>query len=241
MALMAVRNFAFAFRKTSPGFAWLNAVAGLLSPLPFMAFFAILRGAGVLPLPNGGIGTNFAASLLDPLTLALMLVALTAELFLGGAFLAWYAKEQGRMSLSQRIAGTTGWLAFAALAALLISLPEVLTSATPTSRTLFGLALLAVLLAGVVSRTGRFPGWSFAMGIVGYALGFVALGLSQIPYIVRPYLTEASAFNNPAMLHDLLIVAVIGIVVIIPVVWLVARQVLAPPDSDEPGTERQPY
>ncbi len=229
LALLSARSVAFAMRHIGTpgggavgrrGVTYLAGAIGLLVPLPAMTFFAVLEGKG-FRIVDGVIHYSLLGLVTQPLTLSLMLLALCAELHLGAVFLRWFAERMGetdaRRQLGRIATVLSGPVAAAALLVLVVLLVTI-PSAAPSVRAAWPLWLVA--LVGLSATTflvvrDRGGPWPLVATAVMYFGGYMALGVTQLPYLVRGQVTAAQAFTSSTMAGALGIVFVLGFLVVV--------------------------
>ncbi len=235
-ALLSIRQAAFAMRHAPPNFLGRRARlvnpllvggAGLLTPLPAMTFLTVLEGRG-FRLFHGVVQYHLVGLLANPLTVAFMVLALSAELQMAVVFLTFFADRMGEEAAwrTLRRASLVLDLVVAAVAPLALL---VLTREVPTIRPalaretwlwLLSLAGLACSFGATALRVrGLLP---VVFAAIMYLGGYMALGLAQSPYLIRGFVTVQEAFTSPAMARALGPTFVIGsLVVVLPSVALV--------------------
>lgn len=239
--LLSVRQVAFAMRHHGPPGggeagrrtnAYLVGVVGLLVPLPAMSFFAVLQGLGFTLV--GGVPVYSVVGLvLQPLSLAFMLVALFAELHLAAVFLRWFAEVMGEEGARRTLGVAAVRLAAPVAIAALVAL-GVFARAVPTAvpalmhaAPLWALALLGLAVSTVLVVRDRRGPWPVLAAGVMYLGGYMALGWAQLPYLVRGQVTAAEGFTSPAMARAVGAVFVLGfIVVVVPCALLLTAYLL---------------
>jgi len=210
----------------------LLGVVGLLTPLPAMTFFTVLQGQGVRVV--GGVVRYSLVGLVGrPLTLTFMLLALAAELHLGATVVEWFAalmREEGARRTARRAAlGFGGAVAVVALLAL-----AVYAGSVPGARVgivahawLWALSLACLAASVALQAAGRAGALATALSAAMYLGGFIALGLSQVPWLVRGQVTTAAAFTTGAMARDIAWVYALGtLVVVVPSAALLTAYVV---------------
>jgi cytochrome bd-type quinol oxidase subunit 2 len=228
-ALLAVRQVGFAMRhEVAPlpgraGRLWRPLTiggAGLLAPLPAMTFLSVVEGKG-FSVVHGVPRFSIAVLLGQPLTLAFMALALASELYMAAAFLRYFADLMGEAAVVRRLRRAAFVFGAAVTAAALVAL-AVLARQVPSAAEGFGrtaplwaLSLAALVAAGVTEALRRPGPLALILSGVMYLGGYLALGLLQLPYLIRGRVTIAQAFTSPAMAHALGAVLVVGFVAVV--------------------------
>jgi cytochrome bd-type quinol oxidase subunit 2 len=228
-ALLSVRQVAFAMRhQGTPGggergrrlAVYAAGVVGLAVPLPAMTFFTVLQGQG-FALVHGVPVFEPAALLFDPISLAFMALALLAELHLAAVFLRWFAELMGeegpRRTFGVAAVRLAAPVAAAAVVAVLVLLHHVPHAAPALERALplWLVALAALAVATIAIATGQRGPWPLLASAVMYLGGYMALGWSQLPYLVRGHVTATQAFTSGAMANAVGIVFLLGLLVVV--------------------------
>ena len=67
--------------------------------------------------------------------------------------------------------------------------------------------------------------YGLALGLLigQFALAFYAYGISFYPYLLYPYLTVQEGFTNEAMAISLVVVFILGLVLLIPSIYLLMK------------------
>lgn len=244
-ALLSIRQAAFAMRHSPPSFLgrrgrWVNPVlvggVGLLTPVPAMTFLTVLEGRG-FTVVGGAVHYDLLRLLTEPLTLVFMALAVAAELQMSAVFLTFFADRMGEESAwkglrraSLVMGPVVGACALVALWVLLRTVPGI-RPALGRESWLFGLAV-AGLAVSVALNALRVRGFApVAAAAVMYLGGYMALGFSQAPFLIRGYVRAQDAFTNAPMAHALGITFLIGaVVVVLPSVslltWFLLRSAL---------------
>ena len=88
---------------------------------------------------------------------------------------------------------------------------------------LFGLSLLAMLVAVFLIWKRRNYGTAFIMIMLQYGFAFYGYGISKLPYILYPYININDSVVNENMAFALTAVFVLGLLLLIPSLILLAR------------------
>ncbi len=190
------------------------AASGVMTPLLLVPFLA----AG-----DVGISAHSSLALLvQPLTLALMLVALTSVGSLGAALLTWFAQRAGDPGAARYLRGWAVRLApCTVLASLLLGLAVHVTArAHAAGIGHLGLVLfLAAVLFGAhlwLLTAGRRPGLGFLALAGSVFCSFAAWQFGEWPYLARPNVTVSATVVNAAMFQALLLTLTLGLLILIP-------------------------
>lgn len=226
---ISLRGAAFVFRgpvKEEAGGPWgtIFGVASVITPVLLgMAIGAV--SVGSLRVHNGQVEIVGATPWLAPVSLVIGALALALCAYLAAVYLTLETKGELREDFRRRalLAGTV----VVALTALALPL---LAWETPLAAGLFSLRAAPVFFTGVAAAL--LSGWALwqrhfrvarIAAIVQVALLLAGWGLAQYPYLIYPDVTlHASAAPEPTLLFVLYSLP-IGLVLIVPSLWLLFR------------------
>ncbi len=219
LVLMLVRGCAFTWHYYVNQQSWvaqgIAAGAGALVPVALVPFLAVADGA------SRAHGDSLAL-LGQPLTLALMLVALTSTPFIAATFLAWYAARADDAPVAaylRHLARRTAGPLFLAATLLGLALHQTAPAHAAATARWLPLVVGAVVLFGAQLRWlwhGTRPGAAFGALVGAVALSLGAWLAGQWPYLARPGLTAASTLVNGPMYTALAVTIGLGMVVLLP-------------------------
>lgn len=231
LVLILLRGSFLAFHHLSEKghrlFPFIFGLTGLLVPLFLVPFVAVSEDTRALS-PAGAVRAGVGEVLFHPLSVTVMLVALTAMLSLSSIFLTWYAAHNGEAQAFRYFHRVACWgmppMVLAALL-LLVALWRFVpwhAAALVQYWPWHLLAVLCLIAAWLllkrrpdVSQAGRYG--LVVLLSVGYCgLVFYTFWLSHLPYLVYPALTLSNTATNPAMFTALTVTVVGGSVVLIP-------------------------
>lgn len=234
LVLMLLRGAVFAFHHLSGKgqrlFPPVFGITSLLIPVFLVPFLAVWDEARFVA--GGAAQGSVADVLLNPLGVALMLVALTTLCYLASVFLCWYAARMGEAQAFRafhRLA--RGFAPLTLLGGVLLAVALYFDAGWHFAALLryWPLSLLAALcFAGAWllllrrPRADRPAPYSLALllSIAQYGLVFYALGLSHLPYLLYPSLTLSNTATDPAMFTALTVTVIGGSTLLIPCLLL---------------------
>lgn len=230
--LLAIRGSYYAF-TTYGGlkhkrYAVLYGLSGLLIPASLSTVLTISEG-GYVSLENKAPVLDYWLLFTSPLSWSIVVLSLTAVLYISAVFLTWYAdyaKDVNAANLMRKFA-------------LIWAVPTIIT-ATGIIVELSGhnpdhyerlvnlwwlFALSVVLFAGTVYLIWRRRGYGAAVWLMmgQFFLAFFAYGVSHYPYLLYPYLTIYDGFTNEAMAISLVVVFIAGLGLLLPSLYLLLK------------------
>ncbi len=232
IVLLAIRGSYYAF-TTYGGlmpkrYTYLYGLSGLFIPASLSIVFTISEG-GFISMGEKGPVLDYWTLFTSPLTWSIVVLSLTAVLFISSVFLTWYAhyaKDEAATNLLRSYA-------------LIWSIPSLITAIgiivelrfhnyehfTRLMDLWWMFALSVLFFAGTVFLLWKKRAYGFAFTLLcgQYYLAFFAYGISHYPYLLYPYLTIYDSFTNEAMAISLIIVFVAGLGLLIPSLYLLLR------------------
>jgi cytochrome d ubiquinol oxidase subunit II len=88
---------------------------------------------------------------------------------------------------------------------------------------MFILSFLCFLIAVYLVWTRKHLGLAFVFVMLQFAFAFFGYGAAHLPYILYPYLTIYDNFTNEAMAAALIIAFILGLLLLIPSLYLLMR------------------
>ena len=247
LILMIIRGSYYAFElygsKEHKGYAFMYGIAGVLVPAALSIVLTISEG-GFISMVDGNPVLDYGALFTSPLTWSIVVLAIVAVLYISAVFLTWYsnkAEDTGATNLMRRYA--MFW-AFPLIIASVGIIYE-LSSHNPEhfDRILdlwwmFGLSFL--LWIGTVWLMWKRKNYGLALGLLigQFALAFYAYGISMYPYLLYPYLTIHEGFTNDAMAISLIVVFILGLILLVPSIYLLLKLFLFDKDYVK-GTKKK--
>lgn len=233
LILLAIRGSYYAFEAYSgtsghKGYALAYGISGLLIPASLSVVLTITEG-GYIELVAGHPRLNYSALFTSPLAWAIVVLSVTAVLYISAIFLTWYAtraEDRAASALMRRYALI--WAAPLILSALGIIVELRRTNNWHYANMvelfwLFGVSgVLFIATVYWVWRKRRY-GLAVVLMIVQFFTAFFAYGISHYPYLLYPYATIYDSFTNDTMAISLVVVFVCGLALLIPSIYLVFK------------------
>lgn len=230
--LLAIRGSYYAFAtygtKGHKGYTFMYGLSGLFIPASLSIVLTISEG-GFVSMENDNPVLDYWALFSSPLTWSVVVLSLTAVLYISSVFLTWYANEAQDDKATELLrkyaliwAGPLMITAIGIIVELRAHNPEHYARILDLWW-LFGLSFL--LFVGTVWFVWkrRNYGLAFWFLIGQFALAFFAYGIAHYPYLLYPYLTLYDSFTNEAMAISLIIAFIAGLGLLLPSLWLLLK------------------
>ncbi|MER2107360.1 MAG: cytochrome d ubiquinol oxidase subunit II [Solibacillus sp.] len=233
LILLTIRGSYYAFESYSglrghKGYATAYGLAGLFIPASLSVVLTISEG-GFVTMTDAGPQLDFAALLTSPLAWSIVVLSMTAVLYISAVFLTWYAQKAGDVAASQLMRKY----------ALIWSLPLILSAfgiIVELRRMgnwhydnmlglfwLFAVSGLLFLATTWLLWKQMNYGLAVIIMMLQFATAFFAYGISHYPYLLYPYLTIHDSFTNEAMAMALVVAFIAGLCLLIPSMYLVFK------------------
>ncbi len=232
IVLLAIRGSYYAFAMYGSyghrGYTFMYGMAGLFIPASLSIVLTISEG-GFVSMINGNPVLNYSSLFTSPLTWSIVVLSITALLYISSVFLTWYANKAGDPSATKLLRKY----------ALIWALPTMITAAgiifelrshnaEHYTRILdlwwvFGLSFLLFLGTVWFIWKRRKYGLAFVLLVGQFALAFFGYGVSHYPYLLYPYLTIYDSFTNEAMAISLIVAFIAGLGLLLPSLYLLLR------------------
>lgn len=230
--LLAIRGSYYAFEtygsRGHKGYSFMYGLAGLFIPAALSIVLTISEG-GFIEMIDGSPSLDYYALFTSPLTWAIVVLSLSAVLYISAVFLTWYANKAGDPNATKLMRKY----------ALIWALPTIITAAgiivelryhNPEHYNnmmdiwwAFGLSFL--LFLGTVWLLLKRRSYGLAFGLLAgqFFIAFFAYGFAHRPYLLYPYLTIYDSFTNEAMAIALITAFIAGLALLIPSLYLLLR------------------
>lgn len=233
LLLLTIRGSFYAFENHGPDskFSWLliYTLSGLFIPAALSMGLVISEG-GYIKKTAHGIDLNWADLFFSPFAWAIVFLSLVSVMYISSGFLAFYAhKAQNKKAYVL----LRTWFIFWGPPMALVSLFAFLTLRSQNKAHfdlavthywwLFVISILCLIGAWVLNIMKKAPGVAFILVIVQMATAFAGYGLSKWPYILYPYINGDVNKTDDAMALALTIVAVLGLMMLIPALVFLAK------------------
>ena len=233
LILLAIRGSYYAFESYSSlrghkGYAFAYGISGLFIPAAFSVILTISEG-GFVTMEDVGPKLDYQALFTSPLSWSIVVLSITAVLYISAVFLTWYARKAEDTSASdlmRKYAMIWGIPLIVSAFGIIIQLKasrmwhyeQMLDLSW-----LFSISgILFLLTYWLLWKKAKY-GIAVILLILQFAAAFFAYGFSHYPYFLYPFLTIHDSFTNQAMAMSLVVAFVAGLCLLIPSLYLVFK------------------
>lgn len=230
--LLAIRGAYYAFTTYGglkhKGYTYLYGLTGLFIPASLSIVLTISEG-GFVTMEESGPVLDYLALFTSPLAWSIVVLSLTAVLYISAVFLTWYAhyaKDEAATNLLRKYALIWAGPAIITATGIIVEMrthnPEHFERLV-NLWWMFGLSF--VFFVGTVFLIWKRRAYGVAFGLlVGqFAIAFLAYGASHFPYLLYPFLTLYDSFTNESMAIALIIAFIAGLGLLIPSLYLLLK------------------
>lgn len=232
LVLLAIRGSYYAFEsygsRGHKGYSFMYGLAGILIPASLSVVLTISEGGFVTVVDSRPV-LDYGALFTSPLTWSIVVLALAAVLYISAVFLTWYAnkaKDREATSLLRKYALI--WAVPLAIAAAGIVVQLRRHNVEHYNNMLdvwylFAISAVMFFITVWCILVKRYYGLALWLLVGQFAFAFFGYGISHYPYLLYPYLTIYDSFTNQAMAISLVVVFVLGLLLLLPSMYLVLR------------------
>ncbi|QDP41751.1 cytochrome d ubiquinol oxidase subunit II [Radiobacillus deserti] len=232
IVLLAIRGSYYAFatygKLKHNRYTYLYGLTGLLIPASLSIVFTISEG-GFITEGNGNLALEYWTLFSSPLTWSIVVLSLSAVLYISAVFLTWYAKEakdEQAAALMRKYAliwsGPTIITAFGILIEMkghnLERYEQLLDYWW-----MFGISVLLFLGTVLLISERKYYGIAVLLLFGQFFFAFFGYGISHYPYLLYPFITVYNSFTNEATAISLIIAFIAGLCLLIPSLYLLFR------------------
>lgn len=232
LILLAVRGSYYAFEtygaRGHKGYSFMYGLSGLFIPASLSIVLTISEGGFVIVVDDSPV-LDYWTLFASPLTWSIVVLSLTAVLYISAVFLTWYANKAEDINATQLLrkyaliwAGPLMITAIGIIVELRGHNPEHFSRMVHLWW-LFALSLLFYIGTVWLIWKKRNYGLALSLLIVQFALAFFGYGVAHYPYLLYPYLTMYDSFTNEAMALALIAAFIAGFCLLLPSLWLLLR------------------
>ncbi|MER1985125.1 MAG: cytochrome d ubiquinol oxidase subunit II [Solibacillus sp.] len=233
LILLAVRGSYYAFEAYSgtsghKGYALAYGISGLFIPASLSVVLTITEG-GYIDMVAGNPRLNYNALFTSPLAWAIVVLSVTAVLYISATFLTWYARHAEDAPASDLMRRyTLIWAAPLILSAIGIIVELRRTNNWHYANMvdlfwLFGVSGVLFIATVYFIWQKRRYGLAVILMILQFFVAFFAYGISHYPYLLYPYITIYDSFTSKEMAISLVVAFLFGLALLIPSIYLVFK------------------
>ena len=203
-------------------------LAGLLIPAALSVVLAISEGGFITIIDDNPV-LDYAALFTSSLTWSIVLLALAAVLYISATFLTWYANKAGDREATNLLRKyALIWSIPLAISVIGIMVELRKHNVIHFDRMidfwyLFGISAVMFVITIIILLMRRHYGVAVWLLIGQFAFAFFGYGISHYPYLLYPHLTIYDSFTNETMAISLVIAFVLGLLLLIPSLYLVFK------------------
>ncbi len=232
LVLLCIRGSYYAFESYGSrghrGYSFMYGAAGILIPASLSVVLTISEG-GFVTLKDNRPVLDYGALFANPLTWSIVLLSLSAVLYISAVFLTWYANSAGdkeATSLLRRYALFWAVPLVFSVIGIMVELRRHNTEHFDRMVDFWYLfaisAVMFVITIGCISVRRNY-GLAVWLLIGQFVFAFFGYGISHYPYLLYPYLTIYDSFTNQAMAVSLVVAFVLGLLLLLPSLYLVLK------------------
>jgi len=233
LVLLAIRGSYYAFatygaKINHRGYIYMYGLSGLLLPAALSPVLAISEG-GFINMVDGNPQLDYWALFTSPLMWSIVVLSLTAVLYISAVFLTWYANKAGDVKATDLMRKYALIWAGPAIITATGIIYELRGHSPEHYENLIGLwwvfAISFLLFAGTVYLIWKRKnyGLAFILLVGQFFTAFFAYGFSHFPYLLYPYLTIYDSFTNETMAIALIVAFIAGLGLLLPSLYLLFR------------------
>lgn len=230
--LLAIRGSYYAFEsygsRGHKGYAFAYGISGLLIPSALSVVFIISEG-GFVDIVDGLPVLDYWLLFTSPLTWCIVLLSLSAVLYISAVFLTWYAwkaKDNAAFELMRKYALIWAGPLIIMAVAIIFQMHKHNPIRFENMITVWPLfvisGILFIVTVWLILKRKQL-GLSVSLLILQFLFAFFAYGISHYPYLLYPYLTIYEGFTNQEMAIALVIAFIAGLCLLLPSLYLLFR------------------
>lgn len=233
LILIAIRGSYYAFStygmKNNRIYMFLYGISGWLIPAALSTILTVSEGGYINIDAEGSISFHFSKLFLNVYPYSVIVLALVSVLYISAMFLAYYAsraEDQAALEIVRKYALI--WSVPTILASLFVFYAirghnvEHFNNMLDQSW-MFVLSFLFFLMAVYLVWKKRHYGQAFLCVIFQFGFAWFGYGSAHLPYVLYPYINVYGHITNAAMAYALIIVFVLGLLILLPSLFLLLR------------------
>lgn len=232
LILLCIRGSYYAFEaygaRGHKGYATMYGIAGVLMPAALSIVLTISEG-GFVEIVKGQPELNYKALFTSPLTWSIVILSISACLYISATFLTWYANEAKDMAARDLLRKYALIWAIPLVISVIGIMVELKSHNSEHYDRMvdlwYLLALSALMFIGTIYLLFKKMNFGLAIGLVigQFLLAFFAYGISHYPYLMYPHLTLYDSFTNQTMAIALVVTFILGLCLLVPAMWLILK------------------
>jgi len=232
LVLLCIRGSYYAFEsygsRGHKGYSFMYGLAGLLIPAALSVVLTISEGGFVNIVDNHPV-LDYGALFTSSLTWSIVVLALAAVLYISATFLTWYAHKAGDREATKLLRKyAIIWavpLVFSVIGIMVELRKHNIEHFNKMVDVWYLFAISAVMFVITVWFISIKRNYGLAVWLLigQFAFAFFGYGISHYPYLLYPFLTLYDSFTNQAMAIALVVAFVLGLLLLIPSLFLVLK------------------
>ncbi|NDI36329.1 cytochrome d ubiquinol oxidase subunit II [Chengkuizengella sediminis] len=230
--LLAIRGSYYAFStygaKNNRFYLFLYGASGWLIPAALSTVLIISEG-GFIKVINGDVQFQYMELFTSSYAWTVVGLALISVLYISSMFLSYYAykaKDHKAFEIVRKYA--LAWSLPTIVASFLVFFSirnhnvEHFEKMVDLSW-MFVISFICFIVAVYFVWKRKKLGWAFVFVMFQFAFAFFGYGASHLPYILYPYINIHEHFTNQTMAIALVTVFILGLLLLVPSLYLLMR------------------
>lgn len=232
LVLLCIRGSYYAFEsygsRGHKGYSFMYGLSGLLIPAALSVVLTISEG-GFVNIVDNHPALDYGALFTSSLTWSIVVLALASVLYISATFLTWYANKAGDREATKLLRKyALVWAVPLAISVIGIMVELRKHNIEHFNRMvdvwyLFAISAVMFVITVWCISIKRNYGLALWLLIGQFAFAFFGYGISHYPYLLYPFLTLYDSFTNQAMAIALVVAFVLGLLLLIPSLFLVLK------------------
>ncbi|URN93845.1 MAG: cytochrome d ubiquinol oxidase subunit II [Candidatus Pristimantibacillus lignocellulolyticus] len=233
IVLLAIRGAYYAFNHygttTKSWYTLLYGASGLFIPAALSTVLTISEGGYIEVNTSGQVILLTKKLFTSSYSWSVVILALVSVLYISAMFLTYYADKAKDID-AYRVVRNYGlvWSIPTILSSLFVFFAIYNHNREHFDKMLdiawvFVLSLICFVIAVTLVWRNKHLGWSFIFVMLQYGFAFYGYGAAHLPYVLYPYVSIYENFTNENMAMALVGVFILGLILLIPSLYLVMR------------------
>lgn len=233
LILLTIRGSYYAFESYSgmaghKGYAFMYGIAGLFIPASLSIVLTISEG-GFVTMTGAGPVLLYKQLFTSPLAWAIVVLSVTAVLYISAVFLTWYAHYAGDQQATTLMRKYARIMSFPLIVSALGIIVEMRRTNNWHYENMVDVSWLFII-SGMLFLTTTALLWrkeKYGLAVwsmvLQFATAFFAYGISHYPYLLYPYVTVHESFTSTSMATAIVVAFIAGLCLLIPSMYLVVK------------------